>query len=155
MIYLDTCYILKCYLTEHGSPEVRELVSAADGVASAVHARVEFVAAIHRHWREGRLARKEMEGVLQVFDADCEQGYWRWLPMTEIVMNAAHAAFRSLPSDVFLRTGDALHLACAQHYGFSEVFSSDRHLLQAADAFGIKATNVIPVPLPQNTPNPT
>lgn len=55
MIYLDTCYLLKCYLAEPGAPEVRELVDAADGVASSVHARVEFMAAVHRHFREIRM----------------------------------------------------------------------------------------------------
>ena len=144
MIYLDACYILKCYLTEHGSPEVRELVSEADGVASAAHARVEVVAAVHRHLREGRLTPNELDGVLQVFDKDCDEGYWQWLPMTNAVMNVARATYRTLPQNVFLRAGDALHLACAQHYGFTEVFSSDRHLLGAASAFGVTAKNVIP-----------
>ena len=99
----------------------------------------EFVAAVHRHLREGRLTPNEMDGVLQVFDKDCDEGYWQWLPMTDAVMNVARATFRTLPNDVFLRSGDALHLACAQHYGFSDVFSSDRHLLHAATAFGITA----------------
>ncbi|TXT25579.1 MAG: Uncharacterized protein FD138_2935 [Planctomycetota bacterium] len=153
MIYLDTCYILKCYLTEHGSPEVRELVSEADGVASAAHARVEFVAAVHRHLREGRLTPEEMDGVLQVFDKDCEEGYWQWLPLTDAVLSLARTTFRTLPSGVFLRTGDALHLACAQLYGFTEVFSSDRHLLRATVAFGITAKNVIPEDTAQSSLN--
>ena len=155
MIYLDTCYVLKCYLTEHGSPEVRELVSESEGVASSAHARVEFVAAVHRHLREGRIAPNEMDGVLQVFDADCEQGYWQWLPMTDAVMTVARTVFRTLPSEVFLRTGDALHLACARQYGFTEVFSSDKHLLRAAGTFGIKAKNVIPDSQSQSSLKPT
>jgi predicted nucleic acid-binding protein len=110
---------------------------------------VEFVAAVHRHLREGRIASNEMDGVLQVFDADCEQGYWRWLPLTDAVMTVARTVFRTLPSEVFLRTGDALHLACAQQYGLTEVFSSDKHLLRAAGAFGLNAKNVIPDLQPQ------
>ena len=153
MIYLDTCYILKCYLTEHGSPEVRELFSEADGIVSAAHTRVEFVAAVHRHLREGRLTSNEMVGVLQVYDKDCDDGYWQWLSMTDAVMNSARTTFRTLPNDVFLRAGDALHLACAQHYGFSDVFSSDRNLLRAAVAFGITAKNVIPEAQAQSSLN--
>lgn len=153
MIDLDTCDILKCDLTEHGSPEVRELLSEADGVTSAAHARVEFVAAVHRHLREGRITQNEMDGVLQVFDMDCDEGYWQWLPMTDAVMSLARTSFRTLPSGVFLCTGDALHLACAQHDGFTEVFSSDRHLLRATVAFGITAKNVIPEAQAQPTPS--
>ncbi len=113
-------------------------------MTSAAHARVEFVAAVHRHLREGRITQNEMDGVLQVFDKDCDEDYWQWLPMTDAVMSLARTTFRTLPSGVFLRTGDALHLACAQHYGFTEAFSSDRHLLRAAVSFGITAKNVIP-----------
>ena len=133
MIYLDTCYILKCYLTELGSPEVRELVSEAEVVASSAHARVEFVAAVHRHLREGRLTPNEMDAVLQVFDKDCDDGYWQWLPMTDAVLSVARTTLRTLPSGVFLRSGDALHLACAQHNGFTEVFTNDRWRLARAD----------------------
>ena len=39
MIYVDSCYVVKCYLMEPGTPEVRELLADADGVASCVHAR--------------------------------------------------------------------------------------------------------------------
>ena len=111
---------------------------------SAAHARVEFFAAVHRHLREGRLTSNEMDGVLQVFEKDCDDGYWQWLPLTDAVVNVAWTTFRTLPNDVFLRAGDAIHLACAQHYGFRDVFSSDRHLLRAAIAFNITAKNVIP-----------
>lgn len=44
MIYLDTCYLLKCYLTEHGSAEVRQLTLTADGLASCSLARFELIA---------------------------------------------------------------------------------------------------------------
>ena len=144
MIYLDTCYILKCYLTEPGSPEVRELVDAADGVASSVHARVEFAAAVHRHFRENRLTAAEFTGVLDVFEADCAAGYWHWLELDRAVIQLAETTFRTLANTVFIRAADAIHLASARTNGFTEIHSSDKHLLQAATAFGTYGINVIP-----------
>ncbi|XOV70888.1 MAG: type II toxin-antitoxin system VapC family toxin [Verrucomicrobiota bacterium] len=74
MIYLDTCYIIKCYLTENGSAEVRRLTAAADGLASCTLAKVEFAAAVHRQMRESRLDAKQATQVLDSFESDCLNG---------------------------------------------------------------------------------
>ena len=144
MIYLDTCYILKCYLAEPGAPEVRELVDVANGVASSVHARVEFMAAVHRHFRENRLTASELASVLDAFKADCEQGFWHWLDLDRNVVEYAESVFRTLPNTLFIRAADAIHLSCARQNGFAAIHSSDKHLLQSASAFGLNGINVIP-----------
>ena len=59
MIYFDTCYIVKSYLVEHGTPEVRELIADHDEITSSIHGRAEFVTALHRHLREGRITQFE------------------------------------------------------------------------------------------------
>ena len=75
--------------------------------------------------------------------ADDASGLWGWLPLTDAVMSAANREFERLPASVFLRSADALHLACARHHGFAEVYSNDRHLLAAAAHFGLAGRNVI------------
>ena len=144
MIYLDTCYILKCYLAEPGAPEIRELVDAADGVASSVLARVEFMAAVHRHFRENRLTASELSSVLDAFKADCDQSFWHWLELDRNVIEYSESVFRTLPNTLFIRAADAIHLSSARQNGFTEIHSSDKHLLQAASAFGLCGINVIP-----------
>ena len=144
MIYVDSCYVVKCYVMEPGTPEVRELFADADGVASCVHARVEFMAAVHRHYREQRLTAAEVTDAVEDFERDCRSGFWKWLELDNALGSRAFEVIRGLPDSVFIRAGDALHLACAAAKGFSEVFSNDRHLLKAAPFFGVRGTNVIP-----------
>lgn len=63
--------------------------------------------------------------------------------MNDAVASRAFELIHGLPSNVFIRAGDAMHLACAAVNGFTEVFSNDRHLLKAAEYFGVRGTNVI------------
>jgi predicted nucleic acid-binding protein len=55
----------------------------------------------------------------------------------------ARRAVLDLPSTAFVRSGDALHLACAEEHGFQEVFTNDRHMLQAARYFQLTGVNVL------------
>lgn len=142
MIYLDTCYILKCYLTEHGSEEVRGLTQSAEGLASCALARVEFSAAVHRHQREGRLSGKDAKNVFASFIADEEAGLWQWYGITQSLLDEVFANYQSLDHSVYVRTNDAIHLVCARQQGFKNIYSNDRRLLGAASAFSLTGINV-------------
>lgn len=145
MIYFDTCYIVKSYLVETGTAEIRELLADHDVVFSSAHAAVEFVTALHRHLREQRISQTEFEAILSAFECDCRNGMWRWLPFQSAVAERVATTARSLPATVFLRAGDAMHLTCATENGFTQVISNDIHLLKAASYFGLRGTNVITV----------
>jgi predicted nucleic acid-binding protein len=143
MIYFDSSYLLKCYLAEPGHAVVRSLARQSGPVACGVLGKTECRAALHRHVREGKLSAVQAAQVHQVMQADDAAGLWVWLPLTDDVFQAANRVFEQLPASVFLRSADALHLACAQKNGFAEVYSNDRHLLAAAPHFGLVGKNVI------------
>jgi predicted nucleic acid-binding protein len=67
----------------------------------------------------------------------------QWLALTPQVFSRAARSFRNLPPSVFLRSSDALHLACAAENGVANIYSNDRHLLAAAAHFGLTGINII------------
>jgi predicted nucleic acid-binding protein len=143
VIYFDTTYIVKCYLNEHGSAAVRSLAAKSERLACCAWGRLEFAATVHRKLREGTINAAENRLVLNQFDSDDSDHIWTWLPATPELLAATVAKFRSLKPSAYLRSADALHLACAAEHGFKEIWSNDRHLLAAAPAFNIKGRNVI------------
>jgi len=141
--YFDTAYIIKLYLREQGSAAVMQAANESGGLASSALAFSELHGALHRNLRDGRLDRSEFDAVLDRFGADVELDMWHWLPATMTIHQRVAAVYRELPSTVFLRSADAIHLATAAEHGFGHVYSNDRHLLSAAPHFGLTGVNVI------------
>lgn len=142
MIYCDTSYLVRLYLIEPGSAEVRELC-ATRPVCSADHAQAEVPAAIHRAFREGRLDPAVFTASLAQFSLDQASDAFTWLPLSTELLAGMTSRFMRMPRTTFLRAADAMHLACAAEHGFTEVYSNDRHFLAAAPLFGLKGCNVI------------
>ena len=142
MIYFDTAYLAKCYLTDTGFEDVRRL-AALHPVATCELGRVEMAAAFHRACREGRLTAAALQIIRRQFASDDALGVWVWLPATSALLKKAAQRFDTLRRDTFLRSADAIHLTCAAEHGFPEIYSNDRHLLAAAPLFGLKPRNVI------------
>ncbi len=81
--------------------------------------------------------------ILKDFEADEQNGVWQWFGVTSDLLEKARQAVVDMPSTVFLRSGDALHLACAGEHGFQEVHTNDRHMLKAARHFHLTGVNVL------------
>ncbi len=144
MIYFDTCYMLKCYLDEPGHREVKALWLADGKVSCCEIGRAEFVAGIHRHVREGRLPPDDFTEIVLQWREDRDGFLWNWVPPKEELFEEVERLFSLLPPTVYLRASDALHLASAKMLGLGEIYSNDRHLLKAAEYFGIVPRNVVP-----------
>ena len=143
MIYFDAAYIAKCYLNETGADRVREVAYGADGLGSCELARLEFASILKRHVRERHVTRRELTAILRDFEEDEQNGVWQWLGVTSELLEKARTAVLKIPGTVFLRSSDALHLACAEEHGFQEVYTNDRHMLQAAKHFHVTGVNVL------------
>jgi len=142
MIYCDTSYLVRLYLDDHGFARVRTL-AASYPVASAVLGRIETAAALHRTYRERRSSEKIFRQQMQQFQDDCAHSAFTWMPLAQEVFQRAEDVYQHVPASVFLRAADALHLACAREYEFTEIYSNDRHLRAAAPLFGIKGVDLI------------
>ena len=142
MIYLDVSYILRLYIEDPGWEKVRTLAAQAP-VACSLHGHAEVIAALHRKFREGVFTVSEFRQVLDQFDVDCDNKAYRWLPVSPTVVGRVQQSYRTLPSSVFLRASDALHLACASENQFREIYSNDKRLLDAAEHFTVKGINII------------
>ena len=143
MIYFDAAYVAKCYLNEPGADRVREVAYAADGLASCELARLEFVSILKRHVREHHVTRREIRTILRDFEEDEQNGVWQWFGVTSGLLERARKAVLDIPSTVFLRSSDALHLVCAEEQGVQEVYTNDRHMLKAARYFHLTGVNVL------------
>jgi hypothetical protein len=134
--------LAKCYLDEDGSAEVRALARNRDHIACSEYGRMELHAVLHRNLREGWIPRTQLDVLFRQLDLDEKERLWTWLPLTERVMAEVASAFRVLPESVFLRTGDAIHLATARMNAFTEIWSGDLRLLSAAPHFGLVGRRV-------------
>jgi predicted nucleic acid-binding protein len=143
LIYFDAAYIAKCYLNEPGADRVREVAYGSDGLASCELARLEFASMLKRHVRERHVTRREMTAILKDLEDDERNGVWQWFAVTSGLLEKARKAVLDTPSTVFVRSGDALHLACAEEHGFGEVYTNDRHMLEAARYFHVTGVNVL------------
>lgn len=143
MVYFDTAYIVKCYIKEPGWKEVRALAKQCVRPACSIFGRMEIHGAFHRHLREKNITRKQYDTVIAQFELDETKHLWKWLPVSEAVMETATAVYKRLPPDIFLRTADALHLATAAVNAARTCYSNDARLLKAGEYFNVIAENVL------------
>lgn len=141
-MYLDTSYIAKFYFNEPDSPRVRELVQTADTIHSSLWALAEFHGVIHRRLREGSLSPIDAHEISSRFYEHVQEGLWTLIPVHDALLRRTSALIVSAPSDLFIRTADAVHLTTAREAGEREVWTNDRHMLASAAYFGLTGRSV-------------
>jgi len=135
ILYLDTSALVKLFVTEEHSPEVRTVARLAGTCATSRVAYVEAFAALARREREG-LDPAVAQGIRESFEAA-----WSNLMVIEVsrTITVRAAALARIHA---LRAFDAVHLASAQ-----EVFETapdmvfacfDDRLNQGAKAQGMR-----------------
>jgi predicted nucleic acid-binding protein len=140
-MYLDAAFFVRLYIEETGFERIRTLVKDSDSISSSILAKMETEAALHRQLREGKISARGFRQAHEQFTQDQARALIRWLPVSGSIVERVHFAFLNLPPNIFLRAGDAIHLATASEAGFKDIHSNDRHLLAAAGLFKLKGTN--------------
>jgi predicted nucleic acid-binding protein len=133
ILYLDTSSLIKLYVEEEGSEDVRAEVAVAEVVATSLLSYPETRAALARLRRERSLTPAEHRRARAAFEQDWER--FLVVQVTEAICRAAGAlaeahGLRAYDS-VHLSTFRTLHLHGGSHVRFS---SFDRRLNQAAAA---------------------
>ncbi len=142
-LYFDAAYVAKLYINEASAEAVREFARHAESLHTSAWCLAEMASIVHRNVREGLLTGEQAREVGRSFRDNVASGGWRLIPLSAGLLREVELAFETLPAQVFLRAGDALHLASARAAGFREIWSSDRHLLKAARHFGLKGRSVV------------
>jgi predicted nucleic acid-binding protein len=142
VIYFDTSYLVRLYYQDPGAEAVR-MLAASDHVASAAQGQAEMMAAFHRKLREGAIRPAAYAALVGQVRAHIDAGAFRWFAQDQEIFLRIRQVYQKLPATVFLRAGDAIHLATAAEAGFRIVYSNDAHLLAAAKHFGVEGKNVI------------
>jgi predicted nucleic acid-binding protein len=138
VVYFDSAYIAKFYLSEPESDRVRALAEREGKVCCSTLGRVETAQVLHRKLREGTVTRAECAALFDQFEADCDAGLWTWLPLTDDLVASAVRRFRELSPKVPLRSADSIHLVSVHEHGLDAIYSNDTRVLAAASEFGIR-----------------
>jgi predicted nucleic acid-binding protein len=141
-LYFDTAYVAKCYLNESDAKAVRKLADGASGVYTSAWCIVELACVFQRHNRELNLSKAQAAKLRGLFLEDARNSVWSLLPLSENFLFRVESLVAALPPSLYLRAGDAIHLAAAQTAGFEEIWSNDRRLLAAAPSFGLVGKSV-------------
>jgi predicted nucleic acid-binding protein len=141
-VYFDTAYVAKCYLNEPDHVAVRKLARRADGLYSSSLCIAEFACLLHRHAREGSLTENNASRLRAFFLEDVRNTVWVLIPVTNQLLLQVESRVSRLPAEVSLRAGDAIHLVSASGAGFTDLWTSDRRLLDACKHFGLTGRSV-------------
>jgi predicted nucleic acid-binding protein len=106
-LYLDTSALVKLYVHEEGSANVRRQVRAAQSIATSRVAYPEARAALARREREGGIGKRSLRRAVAQLDRD-----WSAYVVVELTESVARRA-GVLAESRALRGFDAIHLASA------------------------------------------
>jgi predicted nucleic acid-binding protein len=149
LLYLDTSALIKLYLNETGSSWLRTFVTGEQITFSEL-VLYESATVLRRHYLEGSLTRKQASSLYARLMRN-SQAYQVVLLRIERQLPRVMTMAFNLPLGLRLRALDSIHLAAAQVSREAATnlaqpvpfifVSSDRQLLQAAQALGFTTEN--------------
>lgn len=140
MIYLDSSALIKKYVVEKGTPEIRRFFSSGEVLWTSKVSQAEVWSAFARRRRGGDLTATQYRTIAKSFERD-----WRAFAVVEL-SDEVMAMIRKLVERYPLRAFDAIQLASAiwakRNLGEPVVFvGADASLLKAAEATALRVVN--------------
>lgn len=140
MIYLDSSALIKKYVVEKGTPEVREFFTTDEVLWTSKVSQAEIWSAFARRHRSGDLTAAQYQTIAKSFERD-----WRAFAVVEL-SDEVMGMIRKLVERHPLRALDAVQLASAlwakRNLGEQVVFvGADEPLLRAAAATALRVLN--------------
>ena len=137
MVYFDSAYIAKFYLSEPDSDRVRALAERQGKVCCSTIGRVETAQVFHRKLREGQATRAQCGALFDQFETDCESGLWTWLPLTHDLVAMVARRFRDFSSSVVLEADEMILYAAPARWRLGQILGGsegDARMAEAAAA---------------------
>jgi predicted nucleic acid-binding protein len=135
LIYLDTSIIVPFYWPEALSDAVDQLLRAETEPGLSQLAEVELFSALSRRVRMGEISQEQARQIAARFQTDLDSGFYTRLLLEPDHYQKAREWLSRF--ETFLRTLDALHLACANSNDLCLV-TADEALTRSAQAIGVE-----------------
>lgn len=140
MIYFDSSALIKKYVVEKGTREVREFFASGELLWTSKISQAEVWSAFARRRRSGDLAAPQYRRIAKSFERD-----WKAFAIVE-VNDGVMGMIRRIVERHPLRAFDAIQLASAlwtkQNLGEPILFvGADEGLLRAAEAVSLRVVN--------------
>ena len=139
--YWDTSCILALYVAEPLSEQIAAVASKEkQALTSSAILEYEMIFALHAKEAKGEIPPDSAARVLGKFQGDLRRGRFLLAPLGQDI--SAHAAVVAqamlrLPTTLFLRTLDGIHIATALQLQSSKIITTDKRMAVAARAHGI------------------
>ena len=130
-VFFDTSALVKRYVEEEGSEQVRTLCAEADALGVSVLVVPELISTLCRLVREGRLSSEDYQSIKSAVKADLSDA-----DLCDLSQDVFRQALRSLEHHP-LRALDALHVGSALIYQPDLFVSADRRQAYAVGREGL------------------
>jgi predicted nucleic acid-binding protein len=140
--YLDTSFLIKLYVFEHGSKEAASQLNSENAVwVINWLTPVEVVSTLRRKAQDDALTLSEAAVAIAKFRGHTDIGLYSCKPLPEAIFKVAENLVDQHGGSIRLRSLDLLHVATALYYGVDGFATYDTSLKLLAKRVGLELLN--------------
>ncbi|MBI4746690.1 MAG: type II toxin-antitoxin system VapC family toxin [Deltaproteobacteria bacterium] len=142
ILFFDTSSLVKFFHNEEGTEAVTGLLNFQENeIWVSELARLEFVSALHRRFRNKEIDEKILNEAIEGFEVEIAR--FNMEPLSHVIVLEAENLLKRYGKEHGLRTLDALHLGCFSLISESYwlFVSTDENLCKVAEHIGAKVIN--------------